>query len=85
MRVDKTRQSKTVKMVPVNVQRARKRACRERMRAMGLRRISIWVPDVTSPSIREEARRQSLLASQSPEDREILNFVEAVADFSDWT
>ena len=60
------------------------RAYRERMRAAGMRQVQIWVPDSTSPSLRREARRQSLLVSRSPGESEAVADVEAIADLEGW-
>ena len=45
--------------------RVKVREHRERLRAQGLRPIQIWVPDVRSPSFREQARRQSQAVAAS--------------------
>jgi len=42
------------------------RAHRARLRAQGMRPITIWVPDMRSPKFAQEARRQCLLANHSP-------------------
>jgi hypothetical protein len=63
---------------------AKMRAYRERMRAAGMRQVQIWVPDSTSPSLRREARRQSLLVSRSPAEEQALRDIEALADLEDW-
>lgn len=42
------------------------RAYRARLRAQGMRPITIWVPDMRSPKFAAEARRQCLLANSSP-------------------
>ena len=41
------------------------RAHRTRLRAQGMRPITVWVPDVRSPKFAAEARRQCLLANKS--------------------
>jgi hypothetical protein len=41
-------------------------AHRTRLRARGMRAITLWVPDVRSPEFVAEARRQCLLANRSP-------------------
>lgn len=82
MRTEKTRKPRPARAA---LQRERMRGYRERMRAAGLRQISLWVPDASSPSVREEARRQALAASRAPDDRETLEFLGAVADTSGWT
>jgi hypothetical protein len=53
---------------------------RERLRALGLRPIQIWVPDVRSATFRAEARRQSLVIAQSAHEAEDQAFVDAVSD-----
>jgi len=42
------------------------RAHRTRLRAQGMRPVTIWVPDMRSPKFAAEARRQCLLANKSP-------------------
>ena len=42
------------------------RAHRARLRAQGMRPITLWVPDMRSPKFAAEARRQCLLANNSP-------------------
>jgi hypothetical protein len=59
--------------------RAKVRTHREKLRSQGLRPIQIWVPDVRSPEFAAEARRQSLLVSQSPQEAEDQAWVEAVS------
>jgi hypothetical protein len=58
--------------------RRKVREHRHRLRAQGMRPIQIWVPDVHSPEFAAEARRQSLLAAQSPEEAEIQAFIDSV-------
>ncbi|HXH23113.1 MAG TPA: antitoxin MazE family protein [Dehalococcoidia bacterium] len=56
---------------------------RLRLRAEGLRRLQIWVPDVRSPAFKAEARRQSALAAQSPMAKEEPDFVDALSEFNE--
>jgi hypothetical protein len=56
---------------------------RQRLRAQGMRPIQIWVPDVHSPEFAAEARRQSLLVAQSPEEAEIRAFIDSVYEWPD--
>lgn len=56
---------------------------RERLRAQGLRPIQIWVPDVRSPSFREQAHRQSLAVAASAHAHEDQAFIDAVSDWGD--
>lgn len=57
---------------------------RERLRKSGLRPVQIWVPDTKAPGFAEEVRRQSLLVSQSTDEKEIMDWVEQSADFEGW-
>ena len=50
-------------------------------RSEGLRPIVIWIPDESAPGFAEEMRRQSILAAQSPGEREIMDWIEQVADW----
>jgi hypothetical protein len=56
------------------------RAHRERLRRQGLRPIQIWVPDVNSPSFKQEAYRQSLAAASGLYAEEDQCFVGAISD-----
>ena len=46
------------------------RAYRARKKAQGLREVRLWVPDLRSPEMQAEARRQGALADQSEDERE---------------
>ena len=50
---------------------------RAHLRAAGLRPVQIWVPDERLPSVRDAARRRSMLASRSANEREELDFLDA--------
>jgi len=63
--------------------RVKVREHRERLRAQGLRPIQIWVPDVRSPSFREQARRQSQAVAASAHAAEDQDFIDTVSDWSD--
>ena len=63
--------------------RRKVREHRQRLRAQGMRPIQIWVPDVYSPEFAAEARRQSLLVAQSPEEAEIQAFIDSVYEWPD--
>ena len=45
--------------------REKVRAYRARLRAQGMRAVTMWVPDMRSPKFAAEARRQCLLANSS--------------------
>jgi hypothetical protein len=57
------------------------RAYRARLRQRGLRPIQIWVPDVRSPAFKAEALRQSRNAAATPDEPDVMDFIEAAADW----
>jgi hypothetical protein len=63
---------------PKETSRARTRAYRERLRAKGLRPVTIWVLDVTNPEIREQLARDCKAISRSPEEREVMEWLDTV-------
>jgi len=55
---------------------------RDKMRAMGLRPVQIWVPDTTAPGFAAEAARQAQLLTEweaSPAGREEMAFWDTLA------
>lgn len=61
------------------------RRYRERMRAKGLRPVTIWVPDPSDPAVREAlAREARAILLSSTTDRDLRPLFDA-QDFSDWT
>jgi Antitoxin MazE-like len=56
---------------------------RDRLRALGLRPIQIWVPDVRARAFRSAAHRQSLAVAASAHAREDQAFIDAVSDRGD--
>ena len=62
--------------------REKVRAHRKRLRAQGLRPITIWVPDMRSPKFAAEARRQCRLANNSPYAADDQAWVDSMADWS---
>jgi hypothetical protein len=65
-------------------ERERAETYRGRMRAMGLRAVQVWVPDVRRPGFAKELRRQVALVRGKAEEEEALDFIEAVQDIRDW-
>jgi hypothetical protein len=63
--------------------RRKVREHRQRLRAQGMRPIQIWVPDVHAPEFAAEARRQSRVANESPEEAEIQAFIDSVVEWPD--
>ena len=64
-----------------NSSRDKVRTHRARMRAKGMKLVQFWVPDVSSPEFKAEARRDSLLIAQSPHEAEDQAFVDAISEF----
>jgi hypothetical protein len=62
----------------------RVRKHREKMKAAGLKPVTIWVPDETRPGFADEIRRQCELINACPDSKIVLDGMLALADFSDW-
>ncbi len=60
--------------------REKVRAHRERLRALGMRPLQIWVPDVTAEPFKREAHRQSLAVAKSAHARADQDFVDAISE-----
>ncbi len=56
---------------------------RDRLRALGLRPVQIWVPDVRARAFRAQAHRQSLAVAASAHARADQAFVDALSDQAD--
>jgi hypothetical protein len=63
--------------------RERARVFRARRRAKGLRLVQFWVPDVTTPEFRAEARRQSVAAACSAAAADDQAFIDSVSIWSE--
>lgn len=61
--------------------RDRVRAHRARLRAMGLRPIQIWVPDVRSPDFAAEAHRQARLVADSRSASADQEFLDSISEW----
>jgi hypothetical protein len=59
------------------------RAHRARLRQQGLRPVQMWLPDVNSPSFLKEAARQSRLVAASPGEKDTMDFIESITDWSE--
>jgi hypothetical protein len=57
---------------------------RDRLRRAGLRPIQLWVPDTRRPGFAEEYRRQSALLADDPQERDTIEWLQAVADDDGW-
>jgi antidote-toxin recognition MazE-like antitoxin len=59
--------------------REKVRAHRARLRAKGLRPITLWVPGTRTKAFAAQAHRESLLAAKSPTEKEDQTFIESIA------
>jgi ribosomal protein L30/L7E len=57
---------------------------RAALRAAGLRPIQIWVPDTKKKGFAAECRRQCLRLRDDPAEKEIMEWIEKVADLTGW-
>lgn len=62
----------------------RVRKHREKMKAAGLKPVTIWVPDVNSPEYREALARDIAKINADEESLRVLEGMLELADFSDW-
>jgi hypothetical protein len=56
------------------------RAYRKRMRAMGLRPVTIWVPDSRSKKFEDEIRRQARAIARSDAESDDQAFIDAISE-----
>jgi Antitoxin MazE-like len=63
--------------------REKVRAYRKRMRAMGLRPVTFWLPNVNSKEFKEQAHRASLAIARSATEADDQAFVDA-ASADEW-
>jgi len=56
---------------------------RAKMRAKGLRQVQMWVYDMRNPKFIKELERQSRLVSKRKSEKEALDFIESVMDWSE--
>jgi len=64
--------------------RQRMAACRTRLRALGLRPVQHWVPDLRDPKVRADLRRQAKLIARQSDNEDIDAWIEAAYDWSEW-
>lgn len=65
---------------PTPMSRDKVRAHRKRQRALGMRPIQIWAPDVRSATFQAEAHRQSLAVADGSSADGDQAFIDAVSD-----
>ena len=68
---------------PSTPTRVKVREHRDRLRALGLRPIQIWVPDVRAANFVAEAHRQSLAVAMSPYASDDQAFIDAASGWDD--
>ena len=56
---------------------------RERLRRQGLRPIQIWVPDLRSPELQAEARRQARIIARSDSEADDQAFIDSISIFDE--
>jgi len=63
---------------PKKTSAERTRAYRARMRARGLRPLTIWTYDINDPEFRKRLEEDSRRIRESPGEKEIMDWIEAV-------
>ena len=62
----------------------RVRKHREKMKAAGLKPVTIWVPDLNAPGYREALARDIARINDDLESTRVMEDMLELADFSDW-
>ena len=62
----------------------RVRKHREKMKAAGLKPVTIWVPDVNAPGFKERIAREIEIINADADSQRVMEEMLALADFSDW-
>jgi AmiR/NasT family two-component response regulator len=57
---------------------------RDKMKAAGLKPVTIWVPDVNAPSFKEQIARDIAIINADADSHLVMEQMLSVADFSDW-
>ena len=57
---------------------------RERMKAAGLKRVTIWVPDVNAPGYAEQLAREIEIINADADSQCVMEEMLALGDFRDW-
>lgn len=57
---------------------------RDKLRAAGLKPVTIWVPDVNAPGFKEQVAREIELINADQDSQRVMDEMLALADFSDW-
>jgi antidote-toxin recognition MazE-like antitoxin len=62
----------------------RVRKHRDKMKAAGLKPVTIWVPDVNAPGFKERIAREIEIINADADSQRVMEEMLALADFSDW-
>jgi hypothetical protein len=62
----------------------RVRRHRDKMKAAGLKPVTIWVPDVTSQAFQDDIRQQCRSLTNDPHEQAVLAEIDALADCDGW-
>lgn len=62
----------------------RVRKHRAKMKAMGLKPVTLWLPDTRSPEYQEKIRRACEAINADKESMRVMEEMLELADFSDW-
>jgi len=57
---------------------------RDKMKAAGLKPVTIWVPDVNAPGFKEQIAREIEIINADAESQRVMEEMLALSDFSDW-
>ena len=57
---------------------------RDKMKAAGLKRVTIWVPDVNAPGFAEQLAREIEIINADADSQRVMEEMLALSDFSDW-
>ena len=57
---------------------------RDKMKAAGLKPVTIWVQDVNAPGFKERIAREIEIINADAESQRVMEEMLALADFSDW-
>jgi hypothetical protein len=57
---------------------------RDKMKAAGLKPVTIWVPDVSAPGFKERIAREIEIINADADSQRVMEEMLALADFSDW-
>jgi hypothetical protein len=57
---------------------------RDKLRAMGLKPVQMWVYDTSRPGFLEKIRQESRRLANDPQEKEITDWIQKVQDTTGW-